>query len=348
MLYINGAIQPWVVGAGDTTVGTETIGGNVYDKKAAVNGTDYGIAVQITQPTAIAYWMVNTLNLAVVTWEYSWDVTDPTQPVAGGTWQKLDIKYLAAYEGNNYAPVTAGEFVQCTNGWCVGDQGTTGTEADILGSGPTQTTCPVPSDPLDTFVSYGMAQSLNFTQKQQVLNNIGVLTDVRNNGLTVFSFVVGADITVTNNAEFNIFNAVNGMSSSNGVLTISGDSWDRMTLFDNDYIKPDAYQHTVEPFMPIETDVFCRIPTSLGGAVARGIIVEIRRRTAASPTIALPIPNREVELLTNTAVETATLQRLPTRSAGSTDNYYTYGYTLFLVNTSGTSVVIPEGEVIHG
>lgn len=171
--------------------------------------------------------------------------------------------------------------------------------------------------------------------------------DVRNNGLTVFSFEVTNDIVISNNEEFNLFNSTNGMLSNNGVLTVSGDSWDRMIPFDGEYIKPDAYLHTKEPYQPIETDIFIRIPTDINGTVTRGVILEIRRRTAASPTIPLSIPQREVELLVNNNVETTTLQRLPTRSEGVNDNYNVFGYAPFIVNLSGGNITIPATKTIR-
>lgn len=169
----------------------------------------------------------------------------------------------------------------------------------------------------------------------------------RNNGLTIFSFEIANNITIPNGSEINLFNPTNGMLSTNGTLTISGDSWDRMTTFDNEYIRPDEYLHTQNPHHGIETEFFARIPTIIGGAVARGLIMELRRRTAASPIIPVAIPGREVEVLTNQAVTTATLQRLPTRSIGNDDNYYVYGYTLFVNNQSGATITLPAGETIR-
>lgn len=174
----------------------------------------------------------------------------------------------------------------------------------------------------------------------------GALPNERNKGLTIFSFTLTNGINMPNSSEWNIFNSTDGMSSSNATLSISGDEWNRMTLFENEYIRPDQYSHSDEEYRGIETLVFARIPITVGSG-SRPLKMEIRRRTAASPTVPVAIPQRDVEILGDSRSDSIPIQRMPTRSAGATDNYYVYGYALYIVNNSGVAADIPSGLPIR-
>lgn len=169
----------------------------------------------------------------------------------------------------------------------------------------------------------------------------------RNQGVTIFNFVINNAITIQGGASFNLFNSTNGMFSNNGTLSISGDSWDRTTIFDGDFIRPDTYLHSKNPYQSIETNIFARIPVDLNGNNARSVRLEVRRRTTANPTTPLAIPNRGIELFINTQISAATLQNLPTRSEGITDNYNVFGYALYVVSQTNNTVTLSAGQTIR-
>jgi hypothetical protein len=174
----------------------------------------------------------------------------------------------------------------------------------------------------------------------------GIPSNTRNQGLTIFSATLTNAITISDGSSFNIFNSTDGLFSSNASLTISGDTWNRMSQFESDYIRPDPYTHTEESYRQIETLVFVRSGIDVGSG-SRPVKFEIRRRTSSSPTAPVAIPSRDVEIVSDSRSESISVQRLPTRSSGASDNYYVYGYGIYFSNNSGQSITIPAGASIR-
>jgi hypothetical protein len=83
------------------------------------------------------------------------------------------------------------------------------------------------------------------------------------------------------------------------------------------------------------------------GSGSRPIKMEIRRRTSTSPTTPVAIPFRDVEIISDSRSDSVSLQRMPTRSSGVNDNYYVYGYGIYISNDSGQSIEIPAGGAIR-
>jgi hypothetical protein len=198
---------------------------------------------------------------------------------------------------------------------------------------------------------YTLAEFIEFKESETGNFNAGGETpqETRTSGLNVFSFVVTNAIEILNSAEFNLFNNTNGIFSVNGTLTHSFDSWDRMNVIDESFIRPDPYLHSEEPYQSIDTDVFVRLSTSFtGGATSvRSFVALIKRRTPANPNNPTAIPDREIEIISSSVPGFSSLQNLPTRSVGANDNFYLFGYGLFIRNISGVTITIPVGGVIR-
>lgn len=171
--------------------------------------------------------------------------------------------------------------------------------------------------------------------------------DFRNADVTIVEYTFDNAVTVADGAAFNLFNSTDGLFSNPANLVLERDPWAAYTVIDNDYLRPDEYQHTESPYLSIETEIYFNLPISLSGTQVNDVQFEIRRRTAASPTVPVAIPNRSFTRLVNGNVNFLSVARIPTRSAGATDNYYVYGYGLYLVNSSGSTITIPAGSVAH-
>lgn len=172
-------------------------------------------------------------------------------------------------------------------------------------------------------------------------------TNYRLNGRYFLQFAVQNDITILNGTSFNLFNSTNGMFSPNGTLTFGGDVWDQGTIIDNDYLRPDDYLDTDQPYADIETSIFVNVPCSISGSQVNTVNFELRRRTGASPTVPVAIPGREIVELVNNNVLTLSVERIPTRSAGISDNYYLYGFSPFIDNNSGSTITISGTTTIR-
>lgn len=173
------------------------------------------------------------------------------------------------------------------------------------------------------------------------------LQDYKINGRYFLQFTVTNAIPIADGVEYNLFNNTDGMLSSNGTLTTTGDAWDQPVVIDSEYLTPDTYTDTDTPYADIETAIFLNVPVSISGTTVRPVCIEVRRRTSGSPTVPLAIPGREVEKLVNNNVTVLSTERLPTRSSGSSDNYYVYGFAPFLINDTGSNITIPAASIIR-
>jgi hypothetical protein len=63
--------------------------------------------------------------------------------------------------------------------------------------------------------------------------------------------------------------------------------------------------------------------------------------------VPVAIPYREIEIISSVLPGFSSVQNLPTRSVGADDNYYRFGYGLFIRNISGATLTIPAGGVIR-
>lgn len=181
----------------------------------------------------------------------------------------------------------------------------------------------------------------------EVVKRVTSAKDYRNADNVTLSYTFDQTVDILDGSSYNLFNDTDGMFSNLANLTTTNRPWSTMTQKDGDYLRPDEYQQTELPFQHIETELFINLPITISGNQVRGITAEVRRRTAASPTVPVAIPSRGVELPLNANSELIPVQRLVTRSEGAADNYYVYGYAPFVRNDSGNTVRINSGTVVR-
>ena len=182
---------------------------------------------------------------------------------------------------------------------------------------------------------------------EEVAKRYAKPTDYRNADNVTLEYVFDQTVNIADGTAYNLFNNTDGMFSNVANLTTTNRPWSTMTQNSGEYLSPDEYQQTETPFQHLETEIFVNIPVAVSGNQARGLTVEIRRRTAASPTVPVAVPNRGVEVVINANTSLIPVQRIVTRSEGSADSYYVYGYGIFINNTSGNTVTINSGTVVR-
>lgn len=181
----------------------------------------------------------------------------------------------------------------------------------------------------------------------EVVKRVAKSSDFRNADNVTLEYTFDQTVNIADGAVYNLFNNTDGMFSNLANLITTNRPWSIMTLKDGEYLSPDEYLQTELPYQHLETDLFINIPVAISGSQARGLTVEIRRRTTASPTVPVTIPSRGVELLLNANSELIPVQRVVTFSEGAADSYYVYGYAPFIRNDSGNTITIASGTVVR-